>query len=124
MKEDIRSRADIEFLVRVFYERVQVDAGLAPFFKHVDWEKHLPVMQSFWASMILGEQSYRGNPFGSHVGLPIEDVHFHAWVGLFTAVVDEHFAGERAEEIKTRAKAIAGVFQHKLHMMARQGGNG
>lgn len=114
MKVDIHNRKDIELLVRIFYDRVRLDSDLAPFFSHVDWEKHLPVMQSFWASMILGEQSYRGNPFASHIGRSIDAPHFHMWLGLFTAVVDEHFAGERAEEIKMRATAIAGVFQHKL----------
>ncbi len=120
MKRDIRNRDDIELLVRIFYDRVRLDSDMAPFFSHVDWDKHLPVMQSFWASMILGEQSYRGNPFASHIGRSIEAAHFRAWIGLFTAVVDEHFAGKTAEEIKMRATAIAGVFQHKLGLSEQQ----
>lgn len=117
MKRDINSRDDIVVLVDTFYAKVQADEKLAPVFIHVDWEKHLPLMYSFWASMVLGEQSYRGNPFERHKGLPIGAAHFDRWVKLFVATVDLHFSGEKAEEIKHRAMAIAGVFQHKLNLM-------
>jgi hemoglobin len=74
-------------------------------------------MYSFWASMMLGEQSYRGNPFQKHVGLPIGTEHFEAWLKLFFEVVDDNFQGEQAEEIKSRAQQIAQVFQHKMNLI-------
>jgi hemoglobin len=114
--KDIVSRQDIELLVDRFYEKVQADKELAPLFIHVNWEKHLPLMYSFWSSMILGEQSYRGNPFQRHAALPLHSVHFKQWITLFNETVDEYFAGEKAEEIKTRAGSIAGVFQHKMNI--------
>ncbi len=119
MKEpiDITSRKDIEILVNAFYEKVQADPLLAPHFGHVNWEKHLPIMHSFWASMMLGEQSYRGNPFQKHVSLPIGTEHFEAWLNLFFEVVDDNFQGEQAEEIKSRARQIAKVFQHKMNLI-------
>ncbi|HEY8936813.1 MAG TPA: group III truncated hemoglobin [Cyclobacteriaceae bacterium] len=117
MGNDIASRKDIESLVGKFYEKVQADPLLAPHFSHVDWEKHLPVMYRFWSSMMLGEQSYSGNPFQKHVNLPIDEKHFTAWLKLFTETVDENFSGERADEIKLRAQSIAGVFQHKINLV-------
>jgi len=119
MKErtDIVTRKDIEFLVNKFYEKVQADPLLAPHFSQVDWAKHLPVMYSFWSSMMLGEQSYKGNPFQKHVDLTIEAVHFSAWLKLFIEVVDENFKGDKAEEIKNRAQSIALIFQHKMNLL-------
>lgn len=119
MKEqkDISTRKDIEVLVDRFYDRVQADTLLAPVFSHVDWVKHLPVMYNFWSSMLLGESSYRGNPFQKHVNLPITGAHFERWLKLFVQTVDEQFAGPRAEEIKERAGNIANVFQYKMGLL-------
>jgi hemoglobin len=111
---DITTRKDIELLVDRFYEQVRNDAMLAPHFRHVDWEKHLPIMYSFWSSAILGEQSYRGNPFERHLHLAIGKEHFEAWLLLFKKTVDDNFAGDNADQIKARAEGIAAVFQHKM----------
>lgn len=113
MKE-ITDRNDIKVLVDTFYKKVKADTLIGPVFAHVDWPNHLPIMYKFWSSMMLGEQSYQGNPFQKHVALPLRSDHFHQWLKLFTETVDENFMGERADEIKIRAKTIAGVFQHKL----------
>lgn len=64
--------------------------------------------------MILGEFSYKGNPFQKHASLPIQQEHFTRWISLFIATVDENFKGIKADEIKERAHAIAKVFQHKM----------
>lgn len=119
MEKDIENRSDIELLVNKFYGKVQADPLLAPQFSHLDWDKHLPIMYSFWSSMMLGEQSYRGNPFQKHISLPIQADHFQQWLKLFTETVDEHFAGEKADEIKMRALSIAGVFQHRMGITQR-----
>jgi len=111
---DISTRKEIEFLINRFYERVKADTLLGPRFAHVDWLKHLPVMYNFWSSLMFGDQSYQGNPFQKHVGLPIGAQHFSQWLALFTETVDEHFQGDKAREIKDRAQNIARLFQHKL----------
>lgn len=116
-QKDIISRKDIEYLVDTFYGRVKEDPVLAPHFNHVDWNKHLPVMYNFWSSMMLGEQSYRGNPFEKHIPLPLTAAHFTAWITLFLEVVDRNFSGAQAEEIKMRAQSIAQVFQHKMKLI-------
>jgi hemoglobin len=117
LPNDIVTRQDIELIVDRFYDRVKSDVLLAPRFDHVDWTTHLPVMYNFWASMMLGEQSYRGNPFQKHATLPIGKEHFAAWLKLFHEVIDEHFTGEKAEEIKFRAENIANVFQYKMKLL-------
>lgn len=115
-QRDIISRQDIELLVDHFYDRIKVDPLLAIHFSHVNWATHLPIMYRFWSSMILGEHSYQGNPFQKHVNLPLSADHFAAWIRLFIQVVDDHFTGEKANEIKTRAQGIANVFQHKMNI--------
>ena len=110
----ITEREDIILLVNSFYEKVKKDDRLGPLFAHVDWPHHLPIMYSFWSSMLLGEQSYRGNPFEKHVGLAITASHFERWLELFNQTVDEDFTGDRAVEVKDRARSIAGVWQYKL----------
>lgn len=112
--QELSTRKEIITLVDAFYEKVKLDVLLAPVFAHVDWPTHLPIMYNFWSSMLLGEQSYTGNPFQKHRALPIDARHFDQWLELFIQTVDENFEGEKAEEIKMRAQSIARVFQHKM----------
>jgi hemoglobin len=113
-QEDITSRNDIQTLVDNFYEKVKVDGLLGPVFAGLDWPHHLPIMYNFWSSMLLGDQSYRGNPFEKHVRLAITTEHFSRWLQLFKETVDEYFIGEKADEVKMRADSIAGIFQLKM----------
>lgn len=119
MAKEIEHRADIELLVHSFYERVRKDELLAPLFSHVDWPTHLPVMYNFWSSMLLGDQSYQGSPFQKHMPLAIDARHFQQWLALFTQTVDEHFTGEKADEVKSRARSIAALWQHKKEMYSK-----
>jgi hemoglobin len=115
--KDIATRADIELLVNAFYEKVMKDDLLAPVFQHIDLPHHLPVLYNFWSSVLLGDQSYKSNPFAKHIQLPIDITHFDRWLSHFRSTVDEHFAGDKAEEAKQRAFSIAGIFQAKLGLL-------
>ena len=114
---EIQSREEIKILVDRFYDKVKADPTISPIFNHVDWPHHLPIMYNFWASMLLGDRSYMGNPFQKHMPLPLKREHFQRWLELFTQTVDENFTGEKADEVKMRANSIAGVFQHRLGLM-------
>jgi hemoglobin len=111
---DITDRNDVSQFVNEFYKKVNADPLLAPVFRDVDWEHHLPIINNFWSSMLLGDQSYKGNPFQSHMKLAITPAHFTRWLELFTQTIDENFKGEKAEEVKMRAHSIAGIFQLKM----------
>lgn len=116
---DISNKSDIILLVDKFYEKVNADELLAPVFKHVDWPAHLPVMYNFWSSMLLGDSTYKGNPFQKHMDLAIKAAHFDRWLKLFSETVEENFEGIKAEETKNRARDIAAVFQYKLGIMSK-----
>lgn len=114
MKTDITTRDDIKLLVDQFYGKVERDELLGPVFSHVDWAHHLPIMYNFWSSMLLGDQSYRGNPLQKHLALPIQRKHFDKWLQLFVETVEENFDGDKSNEVKMRAHSIAGIFQVKM----------
>ena len=117
MKDDIKTREDVQLLVDRFYQKVQADQLIGPVFSHVDWPHHLPIMYNFWSSMLLGDQSYRGNPFQKHLPLKIQSKHFDQWLKLFRETVGENFAGEKADEVLMRAESIAGIFQMRMGLI-------
>ena len=121
MKAQITDRNHIELLVDTFYDRVKLHPILGPIFNDmakVDWNLHLPKMYNFWASILLGDQSYEGNPMTRHIQLsrsiPMAENEFNEWIALFTKTVDDLFEGEKAEEAKTRAANIARLMLHKI----------
>ncbi len=123
MKYDIKERSDIELLVNTFYEKVRSNERLGYIFEDiakVDWVSHMPVMYSFWASVLLNEQSYTGNAMTPHIALskltPLTKIEFDAWMLLFTTTVDDLFEGEKADEAKFRAENIARLMLHKITM--------
>lgn len=113
-KSDIICRDDINKLVSIFYSKVQQDELLAPIFIAVDWAHHTPLIIDFWSMILLGDKTYRGNPFSKHINLDIKKEHFTRWLWLFNQTVDENFLGEKCSEAKERANNIANIFQHKM----------
>ena len=121
MKKDIENREDIELLVNTFYEKIKTNAILGHIFNDVakiNWEEHWPMLDSFWASLLLGEHSFTGNPMIKHVELSkmtaMTEIEFSEWLSLFYQTLDDLFEGERANEAKTRAGNIARLMLHKI----------
>ncbi len=121
MKKDIVTGKDIELLVDTFYDKIRKDELIGFIFTDiakVNWEKHLPIMYSFFENMLFYTGSYTGNPMELHKHInrlfPLTDEHFKRWNLLFSTSVDELFAGERAELAKQRAKSISAVMQIKI----------
>jgi hemoglobin len=118
---DIRNIDDIIFLVDSFYKKVNEDKLLSPVFNEfakVNWDEHLPIMYSFWSAVLFETNTYKGQPFTSHIELPIFTEHFQKWLQLFNETVDEHFKGPKAEEAKEKAESIAIIFQSKLGLIS------
>jgi hemoglobin len=121
MKFDLDSRENVEFMIRSFYEKVNVDEQISRFFKQVvfvDWEKHLPIMYDFWESVILGSPTYTGNPMQTHIQLneksPLKKEDFDRWLHLFELNLNENFSGKFTEIARQRAISIATVMQLKI----------
>jgi hemoglobin len=121
IKKDIENRDDIVLLVNSFYEMVRENKILGHIFNdiaEVNWDEHLPKLYSFWASLLLDEHSYSGNPMGKHIDLSkltsMTQTEFSEWLLLFSETVDNLFAGKIAEEAKFRAGNIARLMLHKI----------
>ena len=124
MKSDITNRKDIELLVNTFYEKIRSNPVLGYIFDDVakiNCESHLSKMYSFWASILLGEHSFLGNPMQKHIALSkiteMTDNEFSEWLHLFTVTVDELFFGENANEAKLRAGNIARLMLHNIQSL-------
>lgn len=122
--DDIRTRTDIDLIMRVFYERALADEVIGYIFKDVakiDLEHHLPIIGAFWETMLFQSGNYAGlgrNPLEVHMALHLRSAlkpeHFVRWLELFERSVDDEFVGERAEFLKMRAHSIAGRMQEYI----------
>ncbi|MFY7942927.1 MAG: group III truncated hemoglobin [Crocinitomicaceae bacterium] len=111
---DISTKDDIAKLVLTFYEKVNKDDELSPFFKDLDFEVHMPKMIHFWSFALLNEPGYTTNVVEKHVHMPLKDVHFERWLNLFNETIDEHFSGEIASQAKQRAQLIGWTIKSKI----------
>ena len=118
---DIESRADCERLVRAFYGRALDDPVIGWIFTDVarlDLDAHVPVVASFWETILLGARSYAGGAFRPHAELHahagLRGGHFARWLALWDDTVDELFAGERAELAKAHAARVGQAFHRRL----------
>jgi hemoglobin len=121
MKKDIETIDDIKTLIDHFYQLVIADPVIGYIFTDsikVNWEKHLPVMYSFWENTLFFTGGYSGNPMTIHqrihqiIHLTVE--HYDRWTTLFCSNVDTHFEGEKAELAKQRALSIATIMKIKI----------
>ena len=116
---DIETRQDIEHLLKDFYSVAMADRKIGHHFDELDLESHLPVITDFWEKVLFGRPVYFNNPLAVHQRLyeraPLLPEHFDRWVGIFAACVDRLFAGDKADQAKLRAKAIANNLGQRLN---------
>jgi hemoglobin len=118
---DITNKSDVKKLVDTFYNKAKTDELIGYIFEEQlagKWEHHLPTMYSFWASILLGEASYRGNVMVKHIELnqkiALKKEHFDRWEILFIRNVDDLFQGTVADEAKKRASLMAQLMSFKV----------
>ncbi|WP_307846319.1 group III truncated hemoglobin [Rhodococcus sp. CX] len=111
---DVSDRADIDRLVRRFYERALTDPTLAPVFEVlaiVGLDEHLLVVGDFWEQILFRTTRYEGNFLPVHRALHahhgLTPARFERWLELWVGTVDELFAGVHAERAKSKAEAMA-----------------
>lgn len=120
---DISGRSDIELLVNTFYDKVKQDDTIGFIFHEIigeDWSHHLPIMYSFWETVLMGKAGYTGNPIRKHTDLdkriPLEDQHYERWQSLWNQTVDELFAGPIADDAKYKAGNMVNLINIKVKM--------
>lgn len=121
-KIDIKSRKEVDFLIRRFYKEIRVHKSLGPIFNSVveNWEHHLVHLSDFWEMILLQSGPGKGqfNPTKAHqevdkkVDHSIEQAHFENWLELWFMTIDRYFEGEVATYAKEHARRMA----HMLFM--------
>ena len=105
------SEDGIRRLVDAFYDKVRLDAELAPVFLRAipgDWQPHLTRMYAFWSSVMLTTGRYKGNPVVKHLVIPGIQPHlFERWLALFNETCGELFDDGISEEFRAKAARIA-----------------
>ncbi len=121
MKPDIESRKDIIQLIDLFYNKVNKDDILSPYFNEaakVDWKTHLPKMYDFWETVLLENRIYRGNPMVKHMQvdaiLKLTPEAFRRWLELFHQTLGELYEGPICEKAKFSADTIAQNLQNRI----------
>ena len=124
MTTDIETRADIDQLMNVFYERVLADNVIGYIFTDVarlDLAHHLPIIGDFWESLLFGTPAYSKHGRNAlfvhkelHEKSALTSAHFERWLEVFMSTIDEMFVGDRAGYLKDRAAAIAVRMQEFL----------
>ncbi len=112
--EDIKTRLNIEKMVDLFYKKVMKDDLLSPFFKNLNFEKHLPKMIDFWAFVLLDEVGYSTNVTEKHLKMALKKEHFAQWLKLFNETINQNWEGENAEKAKQRAYLIGWTIESKV----------
>lgn len=119
--EDITTKADIALLVKSFYSKVMADPLISHFFTETDFslEKHLPVITSFWETILLDVVTYSGNPMLKHIkmneNMPLKVAHFNRWLQIWEETIRQNFFGERADEALKRGRNIAQLMDFKIN---------
>jgi hemoglobin len=114
----------ISTLVDTFYAHIRQDPALGPIFDEAigdRWDRHLPVMKDFWASVALNAGRYSGKPVPAHTKLKgVEPEHFDIWLGLFEQTLKDVTQGpEAVSYFMERATRIASSL--KLAMFGMSG---
>lgn len=122
--EDIQNKADIKYLVETFYSTALADPHIGPVFKDAGFvlESHIPVMVSFWETILFDVITYKGNPMLKHLALnltvPLLPEHFERWMAIWTTTVNSRYCGPLAEKAVIRARSIAQLMEYKIKQTA------
>lgn len=118
--KDIQNKEDIRYLVETFYTTVLADPLIGPVFTaaNFDLESHVPIMISFWETILFDVITYQGNPMLKHLELnrsvPLYPSHFERWMSIWKETVNLKFMGPLAEKAIVRAMSIAQLMEYKI----------
>lgn len=118
---DLVDRADVEALLRRFYNRALTDDVLIEPFAELRSEgldNHIPIMCDFWETVLFRAGRYRGSALTVHRVIhqrtPLSSKHFVRWLTIWRATVDEMYRGPAAERAKVQAARIAWAMHRRL----------
>jgi hemoglobin len=117
------TKENLNKMVVKFYAAVLKDEIVAPFFieKLGDnlgtflWKTHIELLTNFWASLALGDTTYKGNPFTPHLRVKgLQRKTFEQWLKIFFETVESIYEPEITEMFRRRSTFMAGNFMRNL----------
>jgi hemoglobin len=118
---DLVDGADVEALLRRFYDRALTDEVLAQPFaerRSAGLDAHLPIMCDFWETVLFRVGRYRGSTLSVHrivhQRTPLSGEHFVRWLTVWRDTVDEMYLGPAAELAKVQAARMAWSMHRRL----------
>jgi len=117
------TKENLHKMVILFYTKILKDDIVGPYFieklgddiDNEKWIPHIELLTNFWASIALGDPTYRGNPFAPHLNIEnLTAEAFRRWLGLFSETLDIIYVPEVANQFKERSTIIAGNFMRNL----------
>ena len=122
-RPDTLDEAHLAILVDRFYDKVRADPMLGPVFNAAvhDWDEHKRTLVSFWSSVALGTQSYRGSPMSAHRPHAIRGEHFDHWLDLWRETARDVLEKEAAARMIEYAERIGRSLRMGLGLSARPG---
>ena len=122
MKPDLDSKAHIKQFVESFYDKVLSDSLLAHIFidvASININAHLPLIQSYWEKLLLGDRQYQRHTMNVHRQIDqkfsFSDDEFQRWLVLFKQTASEEFSGEKTDRAVILASTIAKNMQDALN---------
>ncbi|NAS32429.1 globin [Flavobacteriaceae bacterium R38] len=113
----IKTREDINILVKTFYAKIRKDDLLGNIFNHhiseEQWPGHLEKLTDFWVTALFGTACFKGNPTEAHrlvdknLNHTIDQIHFGKWLQLWFNTIDALYEGELAQRAKDAARKMA-----------------
>ena len=102
-------------LLTAFYDAIEEDALLRPYFASLDMAAHMPRIADFWSTLLFHSGRYQGNAFRPHAEMPgLTAAHFGRWLATLERVVDARHAGPAAERMKALGHRVAYSMQLRL----------
>ena len=118
---DIETRNDLHVLMSEFYLKLLADSKISYLFikvAKIDLAPHLIELVDIWEQILFDRGNYRKNVLQIHMDLnqqsKLSEEHFNIWLNYLNTTIDENFAGQTAENMKTRALSIATGMKIKI----------
>ncbi len=110
---DLQTQSDIDSFVDSFYTKLLADSELAPIFvdvAQIDLTVHLPLIKSYWAKLLLADNSYNRHTMNIHRLVHSKQNftqdNFDQWLKFFVLTMDEMYCGAYADKAKRVAAVI------------------
>ena len=119
------TKENLNKMVIIFYSKILKDDIVGPFFieklgndlNNELWKPHIVLLTNFWASIALGDTTYRGNPFAPHLQIAgLEHASFKQWLKIFFETLDRVYEPNIADIFKQKSTIIAGNFMRNLRI--------